>query len=258
MQKGKNAVYQTAIDRLSETAEAKASLCEERPFTFFILSMLAGAMIGIGSMFLICTGRDYPAPWNRLIGAAGFPLALMLVIFAGAELFTGNVLCTGLGLWTKKLKLSTFLKLWILCWLGNLLGSLLMAAIFYGTGLAAGEAAGQYISAVWASKTQASFLSLCFRGMLCNALVCFAVWCSKTMKDEIGKIVIIFFCIFVFVACGYEHSIANMSLLGYQLIAGGGNLSGFFYNLFSVTLGNILGAYLFLILPYMAAGGKNS
>ncbi len=178
--------------------------------------------------------------------------ALSLVIFAGAELFTGNNFVMTIGLLERTVTLKKTLLLWIVCYLGNWLGAVLIALTFTGTGLASGSV-GEFIANLAASKMNLAFLPLFLRAVLCNMLVCLAVWISFRSKTESGKLILIFWCLFAFITVGFEHSIANMSLLTIALfnpLASTVSLGGYFYNIFTATLGNMVGGIMLVALPY--------
>ncbi|MEX2716698.1 MAG: formate/nitrite transporter family protein, partial [Candidatus Sigynarchaeota archaeon] len=190
-------------------------------YKMFMLAILAGIYIGFGAILATTVGMGWPTSgdWatsgvkNFLMGSV-FSVGLILVVLAGAELFTGNNLIS-IALCSKKVKLGHVLKSWIVVWIGNFAGSLLLAAIFFGTGLwkkNPTELSPVGINAVTIASVKAnlSFMDVLFRGILCNILVCLAVWISISSKEAVGKILAIYFPIMAFVAMGFEHSIANM------------------------------------------------
>lgn len=190
---------------------------------------------------------------------ASFGVALSLVVLAGAELFTGNNLVMMSGILKKKVKVSDAIILWIVCWIGNLLGSVLLALLFQASGLNT-PATATFLSTAAAAKMSAPFGALIARGILCNILVCLAVWCGTKLKSDAGKLIMIWWCLFAFITCGFEHSIANMTQLTVALLAPSGqavSLTGYVYNLLTVTLGNMIGGILFVAVPYYIAQIKD-
>ena len=145
------------------------------------------------------------------------------------------------------------IKIWCFCWIGNLVGSVLIACIYMATGLAVGDV-GQCMADAAAAKMTAPALALFARGILCNFLVCLAVWCGFRAKSDSGKLIMVFWCILAFFTCGFEHSVANMTLLTIGLFIQSMNdaisVGGYFFNLCLVTLGNIVGGALFVAVPY--------
>ena len=238
-------------------AAGKLKLLNSNPLGYFMLSVLAGAYIGFGILLVFTlSGALDGAPYTKLVMGCCFGVALSLVIIAGAELFTGNNLVMTAGVLRKTVTVGDAAKLWAVCWVGNLAGSALLAVIFSLTGLYS-DATLSAMTGAAAGKMTAGFIPLLTRGMLCNTLVCLAVWCGFRAKSDAGKLIMVFWCLLAFFATGFEHSIANMTLLTLALINNGGNeaitMGGYWYNLVVVTLGNMIGAILFVALPYHLA-----
>ncbi|MBQ3406786.1 MAG: formate/nitrite transporter family protein [Lachnospiraceae bacterium] len=238
-------------------AAAKSRLLNNNLPGYFLLSMLAGMFVGFGVLLVFTlSGALAGAPITKLVMGCCFGVALSLVVMAGAELFTGNNMVMTAGLLRKTVSAAEVIKLWVICWIGNLAGSVLLAIIFNATGLYSDATLGAMTGAA-AAKMSAGFIPLLARGMLCNMLVCLAVWCGFRCKTESGKLIMIFWCILAFFTTGFEHSVANMTLLSLALINNGGNeaitMGGYWYNLLTVTLGNMLGAILLVAIPYHVA-----
>lgn len=238
-------------------AAGKLKLLNSNPLGYFMLSVLAGAYIGFGILLVFTlSGALDGAPYTKLVMGCCFGVALSLVVIAGAELFTGNNLVMTAGVLRKTVTVGDAAKLWAVCWVGNLAGSALLAVIFSLTGLYS-DATLSAMTGAAAGKMTAGFIPLLTRGMLCNTLVCLAVWCGFRAKSDAGKLIMVFWCLLAFFATGFEHSIANMTLLTLALINNGGNeaitMGGYWYNLVVVTLGNMIGAILFVALPYHLA-----
>jgi nitrite transporter NirC len=252
-------MYSDEFTAAAGAAKAKTGLLEKNPAGYFLASMLAGAYVGLAILFIFSIGGQLggAAHTKTLMGAC-FGIALSLVVMAGSELFTGNNLVMIAGLCRKTVKAGQALKLLLVCYIGNWLGSALIAAIFFGTGLGLGPV-GEFIAASAAAKMNTPPLELLMRGILCNALVCLAVWCGYRLKSESAKLVMIFWCVFAFITSGYEHSVANMTLLTAALLAPYGaavSVYGYFYNIFIVTFGNIIGGVLLVALPYAVISKK--
>lgn len=241
---------------IASAAEGKSAFFRSSKFKYLLASALAGLFVGFGVLAMATIGgvlTGVTHPMTKLLNAFVFPVALSLVIFAGAELFTGNTFVMTIGVLEKRISLSELAGVWLLSYIGNFVGSFLCAAAFIGTGLATGDTLS-FILSTSASKMTMSPGALIWRGVLCNILVCLAVWCSNRMKTESGKLILIFWCIFTFVICGFEHSVANMTMLslGVLLPHSGTaiSLSGLFYNLFFVSLGNTIGGAIVLGMSY--------
>ncbi len=240
-----------------------------------LLGILAGVYIGFGCEISTLAGHDGAAfsgfgP-TRILAGAVFSLGLMLVVIAGGELFTGNTLIAGSVLEGKVSKIS-LLKNWALVYVANFLGSILLATIVFYTNLWQQNdlLLGVYALKVGVIKVNLTFTEAFTRGILCNWLVCLAIWMAAASKTVIGKIFGIFFPIMAFIALGYEHCVANMFYITKsmmlatkpELIAAANidpeklshlNILGFAHNLIPATLGNIVGGAIFLATFYWAA-----
>lgn len=244
----------------ANAAAAKAALLRRNPGGYVVLSVLAGMFIGFGVLLVFTlSGAMAGSPFTKLVMGSTFAVALSLVVCAGAELFTGNNMVMTAGLLRKTVTSAEVFRLWAVCWLGNLAGSVLLAAIYSATGLYSGAALAAMTDAA-AAKMTAGFVPLLTRGILCNTLVCLAVWCGFRSRSEAGRLIMVFWCILAFFATGFEHSIANMTLLTLALINNGGNeavsFGGWCFNLLTVTIGNMIGAVLFVALPYHFASAE--
>ena len=227
------------------------------------LSLLAGAFIAFGGMFytLAITGSALGFGPSRLLGGVAFSLGLVLVIVGGAELFTGNSLIV-IAWASRRITSWALLRNWGIVYTGNFAGALGMVAQAYFSGIVALDMDGFAETARTIAKTKLELPAgeAFFRGMLCNALVCLAVWLCYA-RHVAGKILPIAGPITAFVALGLEHSVANMYLIPIGMLAGTGfDLSGLARNLFWVTLGNIVGgggvalAYWTIYLSPVARG----
>ena len=234
-----NTPKQTAAGYI-DTGAGKAAMAKGR---MFLLAVLAGAFIalaGVGSV--IGTAQA-----GKLAGACIFPAGLAMVVLAGSELFTGNNLMV-ISLLEKRITAGQMLLAWLVVYIGNFVGSVLVAALaVYG-----GAFGAYYESLVATAVTKASlpFAEALLRGVLCNILVCAAVWMAMAAKDAGGKVLGLYFPVMAFVLCGFEHSVANMFFLPAGIFAAGrygvaaeGLTWGamLLKNLLPVTLGNILG-----------------
>ncbi len=219
-----------------------------------VLSMLAGAFIAFGAAFytITLTGVDPGYGPARVLGGLTFSLGLILVIVGGAELFTGNALIV--MAWVDKLITGSELaRNWIIVYFGNAAGSLLIAALIHFTGLLDG-AFGATAASIAAAKLALDPVELFSRAILCNALVCLAVWLSFAARTAAGKVVTIIFPITAFVALGFDHSIANMYLLPIGAAAGAdAPISAILSNIPIATIGNLIGGAGGVALAYRFA-----
>ncbi|MFH0913616.1 MAG: formate/nitrite transporter family protein [Candidatus Omnitrophota bacterium] len=238
---------------ISDIGEKKA---RESIFELFILGVLAGMYIAFGAAAAtaVLSGGTLDAGLAKFMAGSVFSVGLILVLILGSELFTGNILMT-IGLVYQKYSFMRVLRNWLVVYFGNLLGGLIIAWLVFKSGLLTPSLDPASIGAVAANiaqaKLQLGFTEALSRGILCNMLVCLAVIMSIASKTIGGKILGIYFPIMAFVVSGYEHSVANMYFLPAGLMAKGEFISGFFTifnNLIPVTIGNIIGGLLIVLL----------
>ncbi len=250
------------------------------PMVTLILGILAGAYIGFGCEISTLAAHDAASFLGfgiaRLLAGTTFSLGLVLVVISGGELFTGNILMAGSVL-DRKITPATLGKNWLILYLANFIGALLLASLVFYTqswqqnNMLLGTSALKLAI----TKVNLSFGAAFTRGILCNWLVCLAIWISAAAKHIIGKIFAILFPIATFVALGYEHSVANMFFIPKAMLLATQSqlvslanvpgeqlakltLSGLLGNLLPVTLGNIVGASLFVAIPHWLAFVKKS
>lgn len=218
------------------------------------LATLAGAFIALGAVFytMVMTGVDVGFGPARFLGGLAFSLGLVLVIVGGAELFTGNALIV--MAWVDGLVSgASLVRNWVWVYLGNFIGALVIVALMAGTGLFDG-AFGQLTAKIAQNKFALSPVEAFFRAILCNILVCLAVWLSFAARSVTGKVFAIIWPVTAFVALGFEHSIANMYFLPAGILAGAaGGFGDIAQNLLIVTLGNIVGGAGGVAAAYWAA-----
>lgn len=243
------------ITIFSNTALAKINTLDENKMKYLIGTMLAGFFVGLGIILAFTIGGML-APTEfvgtRIIMGLSFGIALSLVLMAGADLFTGNNMIMTIGMLENKVSWKDTGKVWGYSYLGNFIGSVLVALLFSHSGLAVGGVA-DFVTNGAAAKMNAPFMELLIRGILCNILVCLAIWCSVKLKDETAKLIMIFWCLFAFITSGFEHSIANMTLFSIALIIPHPetvSVGGMFANLLPVTIGNIIGGSVFVGAAY--------
>lgn len=218
------------------------------------LGILAGLFIGfggLGNIIISQTLGNIDVGLAKFAGAAVFPVGLMLVVIAGAELFTGNNLMT-LSFMEKKITLSQMFRNWGIVWIANLVGSLLLVLIVFYGGVLSGDAATKSI-AIAEAKASIDITTLIFRAILCNTLVVLAVWMATSAQDIISKIFACWFPIMLFVLCGFEHSVANMYFIPMGMILGAKvTMAQLIKNLVFVSIGNMIGGAI--IIPFLYRG----
>ena len=254
-------MYHTEIHKVAEAARVKRNFIKSSKLKYVISSMLAGLYVGFGIVLIFTIGgllSQSDVTSVRVIMGISFGIALSLVIMAGSELFTGNHMVMTIGNLEKTVTLLDSITVYCYSFIGNLLGSLLLAYLFILSGLDSGSTAG-FILKISQAKISLPWIELLTRGILCNTLVCLALWCSFKMKEETGKLIMIFWCLFAFITTGFEHSVANMTLLSIAFLTPGQttiSLSGFIYNIGVVSLGNFIGGALIVGFSYWYIGSK--
>jgi len=261
-------------------AQIGKSKSELRMLPMLLLGMLAGVYIGFGAELCTMVTHDLSKylgiGFAKFMGGSVFSVGLMLVVRAGAELFTGNCLIVT-GVLARKVAIEKMMRNWFFVYLANFAGAILLVVIMYYSGLWKVGKLGVGAAALKtaAAKVDLSFFEALCRGIGCNWLVCLAVWLAVAGKDSISKIFGIYFPIMAFVASGFEHSVANMYFIPMGLFLKGnaavvntaglagsiGNLTWTRFlvvNLVPVTLGNIIGGAVFVggvyYLAYLQKG----
>ena len=240
------------------------------------LGVLAGAFIALGAIFSVTVSAEsseLPFGLARLLTGLSFSLGLILVIVAGAELFTGNVLLV-MGWASRRIRTRSLLRNWTLVFLANLVGALGTVVLVVGSGwyeLGAGSV-GVSLLATAEGKATRPFMDVLLAGILCNALVCLAVWLTYSARTTTDRILAIVPPITAFVAAGFEHSVANMfylpAAIAVRLVAppefwtetgttaetfAAVDLDGFIANLVPATIGNVIGGAVLVGAVYWVA-----
>jgi formate/nitrite transporter len=242
---------------------------ETPALSLFALAVLAGAFIALGAVFATTVAAGTVAAWPygvaRLLTGLVFCLGLVLVVVGGAELFTGNSLIV-MAWASRKVTTRAMLHNWLIVYLGNFVGAVATAAMVVVAGhqTFGDGAVGQAALAIARAKTSLGFVQAIALGVLCNALVCLAVWLTFSARSAVDKIAAIIFPITAFVAAGFEHCVANMYFVPVAIfiqdfapgfpassapLTWGGFLLG---NLLPVTIGNVIGGSVLVAAVYWA------
>lgn len=239
----------------------------------FVLAIMAGMFIALGAtLFTLVQGdAEMGFAFKRILGGACFSLGLIMVVSCGAELFTGNCLMV-CGMNSGKIDFKGLIRNWVIVYLGNLVGSLIIVLLIYLSNMASmnGSAVGSAMVATAVGKVTPDALTLFVKGILCNTLVCLAVWMSFSARTLVDKVICVVMPVMAFVACGFEHSVANMFFLPMGLLSkavGFGtsvanvdalSIMSVMYNIGIVTLGNIVGGSILVGLSYWFVYHKKS
>lgn len=254
-----------ALEESAALARTKSLQVRHLP-RYLASSALAGAFIGIAVVLLASVAGPFTAassPAAKLVQGAVFGIALTLVVFAGAELFTGNVMFMLQGLAARTVGVGGLLAVWVASLVGNLIGSVGFAAIVNGGGTlsaAAGSPAGKMgpgetlIAAAITAKNAATGPQLFWRSVLCNALVCLAMWMATRTRSDAAKLIVLWWGLLAFIASGFEHSVANMTVFSIGIFQGHAAWSDLWRNLAWTVPGNIVGGGVLVGLAYSWVG----
>ena len=249
-------MHNETLEKLTNAAKNKINMLNNSKLKYLVSSAFAGLYVGLGIILIFTVGGLLSAvdsPMTKIMMGLSFAVALCLVVMTGSELFTGNNMVMSAGMLNKGVSSKSVAKVWMYSYIGNLLGSLLVAAFFVGSGLVDKGPVMEFFATTSIAKASAPAMHLFFRGVLCNILVCVAVLCSFRTSDDSAKLIMIFLCLFTFITAGFEHSVANMSFLTMGLLLPHGadvSIMGMAHNLLWVSLGNFVGGVLFVGLPY--------
>src|SRR3954462_8996283 len=260
-----------ALDDSAVLAEAKAQQVRRLP-KYMVNAAFAGAFVGVAVVLLLSVAGPLAAgksPATKLVQGSVFGVALTLVVFAGAELFTGNVMVMLQGISKRTIGAADLAFVWIGSLLGNLIGSVVFAALVNASGvLSTGAAPGQKtptafqaaLGAITQAKSQLTFGQLFFRSVLCNMLVCLGLWMAARAASDSAKLICLFWALLAFVASGFEHSIANMTIFGLGIFshAPGATAAEMTRNLLATVPGNIVGGGVLVGLAYSWIGRETT
>ena len=251
-------MHHETTTEFTNTAVEKIQFFRSNPLGFFISTMMAGAYVGVGIMLILTLGNDTEPATRNLIMGCFFGIALALIIFAGAELFSGHVMIMTFGFLHRKIGALEVIVDWIVCWYGNLFGAVLLSILFVaggGGGWASDSAS--LVHAVAAEKMNSNIVELLARGAICNWLICLAIWMTAKTSSDTAKCILIFWCLFAFVSAGFEHGVANMTIFTISLLGDHPptvTMYGLLYNLGWVSIGNVIGGAGFIGVAYYLTG----
>jgi nitrite transporter NirC len=239
------------VQKFSNAAVAKSKLLSEHPRKYFIRAVMAGFFIAVAMIYSNVVGNifsgDGMTAWGKFIGALVFAIAVLLIVFIGSELFTGNNFVMAFGAYDGAVSWGKVVKVWIVSYIGNFVGCFLFSGIWV---LAGSSGTQDYFAGFIDGKLSIAPGEMFFRAVLCNFFVCLAVACGTKCKEEAAKFLMIVICISGFVASGFEHCIANMATFTVAgFVVPGVSISSMLFSMLIVTLGNIVGGAVLLALP---------
>ncbi len=245
----------------AHAADHKAELSKTPP-RLIVSGMLAGMWIGVGDVLMWSAAGPFMAaddPAGKLVAGSVFAAALTIVVFAGSELATSAMMILPIGAIRRSISWARAAGVLAGVFLSNMLGAFLFAWVIIQTGVLNHGAAGDFYADYLLGKIDHSASELFFRGVLCNVLVCVAIWAAARLRNEVAKAVIIFWGVLAFIASGFEHVVANMTTFALGLMGQGGldvSLFDFAKNMTFVGLGNLVGGGLVIGVAYAFVAGK--
>lgn len=257
-----------ALDDAASLAATKARQVRDLP-RYLLSSAFGGAYVGVAVVLLVSVSAPLAAagaPATRLVQGAVFGIALTLVLFAGAELFTGNVMAMLQGLAASAVRLRDLSAVWAASLLGNLAGSVALAAVVHAGGTlraGPGSPGTALVAATVEAKNALTGPQLFWRAVLCNLLVCLALWMAGRARGDAAKLIVVWWGLLAFIASGFEHSVANVTLFSLGALAGSATWADLLRNLAWTVPGNLVGggllvglAYAWLASPPAPAGAR--
>lgn len=255
---------ESSIDYLEAQGVRKRNILHDNPLEYFIRSALAGVFLGM--LTVVCfkiadAFYQVNSPVTNVMYALPFAIALVIIIYTGAELFTSNTMYLTVSTLGKKTTWLESIKILAICYIGNFVGTMLFVAIFHSTGIFGHNGVNGWLNNIVEVKMTSSFLHIFAKGILANWLVCLAVYLPTRVKSDGVKILMIFIAVFTFFVSGYEHSIANFSFFSLALLQDHPDsisIFGAIHNIIPATLGNIVGGGFFVgaVFYYLERGSQ--
>jgi len=259
--------YADALDDACDQATDKSKTLLSSPIRYFTQAMLAGAFVGVAVVLMVSTAGPLAAagsPATKLVQGTVFGIALTLVVFAGAELFTSNNMTMLIGWLRGRASALDAVVVNLAALVGNFAGSLLFAAVVQASGVLNVSVKGKppagagMIATIVAGKVGASDGQLFWRAVLCNMLVCLGIWMAMRTKNDAAKLVVLFWVLMAFIASGFEHSIANMTIFALAIFEHSATWAQLGHNLLLTVPGNLVGGALVVGLPYAFSSGRRT
>lgn len=253
-------MFDKELDAFAAAAQAKYRMSKETPFRFLMSAVIAGFFIVIATILSNVTAAVFykTSPETaKFLGSFLFSIAIILIVMIGGDLFTGNNMTMAMGMYNKKVSFGQTLWVWVMSYIGNFIGAFALSGLFVLSGCC-NSILKDYYTAIIPAKLDLDPLTFFIRGILCNFLVCLAVFVGKRMTSESGKLTVMFCIITTFVMAGFEHCIANISTFTISgFILGGLPADKLALSFIFVTLGNIVGGAVLLAGPLKLASSKN-
>jgi nitrite transporter len=234
----------------------KKSHSVRSPARYLMSAMLAGVYIGVGEILLLSVAGPLEVAHSgavKLLEGAVFPVALTLVMFAGADLFTSQCMTMTFGVLSRRTSWGDLARIWVMSLLGNLAGAFFFALVVGAAGTVKSGPANHLLGSLVAAKNAETGGQLFSRAVLCNMLVCLAVWMFTRASGDGAKLAVMWWPLFAFVSSGFEHSVANMSLFSLGIVSGQADFGDLARSLAYTVPGNIVGGAVLVAGAYWFA-----
>lgn len=245
-----------ALQQVEQLALGKRAIYTQSRFRYLLRAVLASMFIGFGVIVAFRTGNFFfleQSSWAYPMAALTFGAAIILIVYGGGDLATGDTFYFAYAALRRKLRWPVAIRMWLLSYGGNIIGAALFALLIWTTGLFNDPSVNGFLQHVAAKKVDAPVMELFFRGILCNWLVCMAFFVPMNLRGDGPKLFAMMLFVFCFFISGYEHSIANMCTFAISLVLqqpDSVSPGGVVYNLIPVTIGNIIGGGIFMAYMY--------
>lgn len=248
------------IENITKAGMTKVEMAKKQPFRFFMRSCMAGGYLAIAAILSYSLGAlfQHDIALSKTLVAGSFGLGLALIVFLGGELFTGNCFTTIMPVYTKKTCVKELIPAWIICYLGNFIGSALICCLFICSG-ALKDALSSYLSSAITAKLNFDMMELLIKAILCNFIVCAGAYAGMKIQDSTTKLIFLVIIVMAFVLPGFEHCIANMGTftMGITMLQDSINWSLLPMHMLISTIGNIFGGSILFGLPvYLTFKGE--
>ena len=255
-----------ALQVCKELALKKRTILQNSPVQYMIRAALASVYIGFALILCLRVGQFFyetHSPATYIVSGIFFGIALVLIMYGGAELFTGNTMYFTISTLQRETTVGDTVRNWVACYSGNLLGAIFFAFLIAQSGIFHDIPMDHLLFAMALKKMHATTMQLFVKGILCNWLVCLAIFIPMQMKEDVAKMFAMILIVFVFFASGYEHSIANLVIFSLALAVphpSAIDVAGVVHNIVPVTIGNIVGGSLFMgaLYTYLSSTVKLS
>lgn len=241
------------VEKARDAGVGKNELLTHDPARYLVRSIMAGMFLSIVLFVFWNLMHNLAAsPFGKVLASGFFGVGLTIIVFTNAELFTSNNMYMTVSSMEGRTSWSRAVTVWVVCWIGNLIGAFIVAGLLYFAGALHDLPANHALYTGAEHKVHQAALAIFAKGILANWIVCLAVRVNLKCKEEIAKIAVLILIVFIFLYLGFEHSIANMGTFAMSLLGNGTITVGdALYNLCFATLGNIVGGAVLVALPFV-------